>query len=109
MKRRFFTAASAVALLAPRFAKADALPAMQETPMFADQVKSQKGNLGTFEEILKTTDPKLTVREFGRDFMTRRVLVAEGTPKQIADRLETLEKLLKADAGNKVLVTSGSP
>ncbi len=40
MKRRFFTAASAVALLAPRFAKADALAALQETPMFADQVKS---------------------------------------------------------------------
>src|SRR5258708_12341669 len=40
MKRRFFTAASAVALLAPRFAKADTLPAMQETPMFTDQVKA---------------------------------------------------------------------
>src|SRR5882757_3550986 len=40
MKRRFFTAASAVALLAPRFVKADALPSMQETPMFAEQVKS---------------------------------------------------------------------
>src|ERR1051326_4655674 len=40
MKRRFFTAASAAALLAPRFVKADAPPAMQETPMFADQVKS---------------------------------------------------------------------
>ena len=40
MKRRFFTAASAAALLAPRLVKADALPAMQETPMFADQVKS---------------------------------------------------------------------
>ncbi len=40
MKRRFFTTASTVALLAPRFAKADAVPAMQETPMFADQVKA---------------------------------------------------------------------
>jgi len=40
MKRRFFTAASAAALLAPRFAKADPLPAMQETPMLADKVKS---------------------------------------------------------------------
>src|SRR5215475_343595 len=40
MKRRFFTAASAAALLAPRFVKADTPPAMQETPMFADQVKS---------------------------------------------------------------------
>src|SRR5258708_7215296 len=40
MKRRFFTTASAVALLAPRFARADAVPAMQETPMFAEQVKA---------------------------------------------------------------------
>jgi peptide/nickel transport system substrate-binding protein len=40
MKRRFFTTASAVALLAPRFAKADAVPTMQETPIFADRVKS---------------------------------------------------------------------
>ena len=40
MKRRFFTAASAAALLAPRLVRADALPKMQETPMFADQVKS---------------------------------------------------------------------
>jgi peptide/nickel transport system substrate-binding protein len=40
MKRRFFTAASAAALLAPRFVKADALPTMQETPLFADKVKS---------------------------------------------------------------------
>src|SRR5258708_15827316 len=40
MKRRFFTAASAVALLAPRFAKADTHPGMQETPMFPDQVKA---------------------------------------------------------------------
>jgi peptide/nickel transport system substrate-binding protein len=40
MKRRFFTAASAAALLAPRLVKADPPPAMQETPMFAEQVKS---------------------------------------------------------------------
>src|SRR5439155_10995630 len=52
---------------------------------FADQVKSQKGNLGSFEEMLKTTDPNLTVTELGRDFMTRRVLVAAGTPKTIVD------------------------
>src|SRR6266851_995591 len=37
---------------------------------FADQVKSQKGNLGSFEEMLKTTDPNMTVTEFGHDFMT---------------------------------------
>jgi alkanesulfonate monooxygenase SsuD/methylene tetrahydromethanopterin reductase-like flavin-dependent oxidoreductase (luciferase family) len=66
---------------------------------FADQVASQKGNLGTFQEILKTTDPNLTVHEFGRDFMTRRILVAEGTPKAIADRLEMLHHETGANGG----------
>jgi FMN-dependent oxidoreductase (nitrilotriacetate monooxygenase family) len=66
---------------------------------FADRVKSQKGNLGTFEEILKTTDPDLTVHAFGRDFMTRRVLVVEGTPQQIADRLEMLHHETGANGG----------
>src|SRR5437016_1035390 len=40
MKRRFFTTASALALVAPHFAKADPLPPLQETGMFAEQVKS---------------------------------------------------------------------
>jgi long-chain alkane monooxygenase len=66
---------------------------------FADQVKSQQGNLGTFEEILKTTDPKTTVRQFGRDFMTQRVLVAEGTPRTIVDKLEMLHYETGANGG----------
>ena len=41
MKRRVFTAAIAFALWGPSFAEAaDPLPKLQETPMFADQVKS---------------------------------------------------------------------
>jgi FMN-dependent oxidoreductase (nitrilotriacetate monooxygenase family) len=66
---------------------------------FADQVKSQKGNLGSFEEMLKTTDPNMTVTEFGRDFMTRRVLVAAGTPKTIVDTLEELHHETGANGG----------
>jgi alkanesulfonate monooxygenase SsuD/methylene tetrahydromethanopterin reductase-like flavin-dependent oxidoreductase (luciferase family) len=66
---------------------------------FADQVKSQKGNLGSFEEMLKTTDPKTTVAEFGRDFMTRRILVVDGTPKEIADTLEQLHHETGANGG----------
>jgi alkanesulfonate monooxygenase SsuD/methylene tetrahydromethanopterin reductase-like flavin-dependent oxidoreductase (luciferase family) len=38
--------------------------------------------------MLKTTDPNLTVAEFGRNFMTERILVAAGTPKSIVDTLE---------------------
>lgn len=66
---------------------------------FADQVKSRKGNLGSFEEMLKTTDPRMTVREFGRDFMTRRTLVASGTPETIVDTLEELHHETGANGG----------
>ncbi len=66
---------------------------------FADQVKAQKGNLGSFEEMLKTTDPDMTVVEFGRDFMSRRILVAEGTPKKIVDTLEKLHYETGANGG----------
>jgi len=66
---------------------------------FADQVKSQKGNLGSFAEMLKTTDPSMTVAEFGRDFMTRRILVAAGTPKTIVDTLERLHYETGANGG----------
>jgi long-chain alkane monooxygenase len=54
----------------------------------ADEVKAQNVHWGSFEEILKTTDPNLTVEQFGRRFMTERILVAGGTPKQIVDKLE---------------------
>ena len=54
----------------------------------ADEVKAQNAHWGSFEEILKTTDPELTVEQFGRKFMTERILVAAGTPKAIVDQLE---------------------
>jgi FMN-dependent oxidoreductase (nitrilotriacetate monooxygenase family) len=66
---------------------------------FADQVASQRGNIGSFEEMLKTTDPKVTVAEFGRTFMTERILVAAGTPKSIADTLEQLHYETGANGG----------
>ena len=54
----------------------------------AAEVRSQNVHWGSFEEILKTTDPNLTVEQFGRKFMTERILVASGTPKDIVDKLE---------------------
>jgi alkanesulfonate monooxygenase SsuD/methylene tetrahydromethanopterin reductase-like flavin-dependent oxidoreductase (luciferase family) len=66
---------------------------------FADAVASQKGNLGTFEELLKTVDPKQTVREFGSRFMVDRILVASGTPAEIVDRLEELHEGSGANGG----------
>ena len=66
---------------------------------FADSVAAQKGNLGTFEELLKTVDPHQTIGEFGRRFMVDRILVAAGTPKSIADRLEELHTETGANGG----------
>jgi len=66
---------------------------------FVDDIKAQKGNLGTFEELVKTVDPKQTLEEFGRRFMVDRILVAVGTPKQIVNRLEELHNETGANGG----------
>ena len=66
---------------------------------FADQVREEGGNLGTFEEIAKTTDPGTTVRELGRDYMTKRIMAAEGTPEEIVDQLEMIHHETGANGG----------
>ena len=78
------------------FSKADLNMRLSD---FADQVREQKGNLGTFDELLKTTDPELTVRDLGRDYMSQRILVAEGTPKEIVDKLEKIHYETGANGG----------
>jgi alkanesulfonate monooxygenase SsuD/methylene tetrahydromethanopterin reductase-like flavin-dependent oxidoreductase (luciferase family) len=66
---------------------------------FADEVRAQKGNLGSFEELLKTTDPKQSLQEFARRFLVDRILVASGTPKAIVDKLEELHAATGANGG----------
>jgi FMN-dependent oxidoreductase (nitrilotriacetate monooxygenase family) len=66
---------------------------------FAEEVASQKGNLGSFDELLKTVDPKQTLREFSRRFLLDRVLAATGTPKKIADKLEEIHAATGANGG----------
>ena len=66
---------------------------------FADEVKANKGNLGSFEELLKTVDPKQTVEAFGKRFLVDRVLSASGTAKQIVDKLEELHFGTGANGG----------
>jgi len=66
---------------------------------FGDQVRAQKGNLGSFDELLKTTDPNQSVQEFARRFLVDRILVAAGTPKKIADTLELLHFETGANGG----------
>ena len=66
---------------------------------FADEVRAQKGNLGSFEELLKTTDPAQPLHEFARRFLVDRILVAAGTPQSIADKLEELHFATGANGG----------
>ncbi len=66
---------------------------------FADEVREQKGNYGSFDELLKTTDPAQTVEEFGRRFLVDRILVAAGTPKTIVDKLEEMHFASGANGG----------
>jgi len=66
---------------------------------FRDEVHAQKGNLGSFEELLKTVDPSQSVEELGRRFLVDRILVAVGTAKQIVDRLEELHHGTGANGG----------
>ena len=66
---------------------------------FADAVTAIGGNLGTFEELLKTVDEKQSVADFGRRFLLDRILVAAGTPKAIVDRLEELHDGTGANGG----------
>jgi alkanesulfonate monooxygenase SsuD/methylene tetrahydromethanopterin reductase-like flavin-dependent oxidoreductase (luciferase family) len=66
---------------------------------FADEVRAQKGNLGSFEELLKTVDPGQSLHEFAHRFLVDRILVAAGTPKMIVDRLEELHFGTGANGG----------
>ena len=66
---------------------------------FADEVRNHKGNYGSFDELLKTTDTSQTVEEFGRRFLVDRVLVAAGTPKSIADKLEEMHVATGSNGG----------
>src|SRR5262249_15086543 len=58
-----------------------------------------KGNVGSFEELLKTVDPKQSLREFGHRFLVDRILVAAGTPKAIVDKLEEMHFATGANGG----------
>jgi FMN-dependent oxidoreductase (nitrilotriacetate monooxygenase family) len=66
---------------------------------FADKVISQKGNLGSFQELLKTVDPKQSLKEFASRFLVDRILVAAGTPKSIVDKLEEMHSGTGANGG----------
>jgi FMN-dependent oxidoreductase (nitrilotriacetate monooxygenase family) len=65
----------------------------------ADAVKAQNVHWGSFEEILKTTEPTTTIGAFAQAFITDRVVVAAGTPEMIADKLEEIHYATGANGG----------
>jgi long-chain alkane monooxygenase len=75
----------------------------------AAEVKAQNVHWGSFEEILKTTDPNMTAEQFGRQFMTERILVAAGTPKMIVNRLEQWHFETGANGGFMLLRGLSAP
>jgi alkanesulfonate monooxygenase SsuD/methylene tetrahydromethanopterin reductase-like flavin-dependent oxidoreductase (luciferase family) len=65
----------------------------------AESVKSENVHWGSFQEILDTTDPDMTIGELGRKHAIGKSLVARGTPKMIADQLEEMHHETGANGG----------
>ena len=61
-----------------------------------DIIKRQKAHWGTFEELLKTADPEMTIGELTRTAVLERGNHIVGNPKQVADYLERMH-----DAGGR--------
>jgi FMN-dependent oxidoreductase (nitrilotriacetate monooxygenase family) len=53
-----------------------------------EAVRAQNAHWGSFLELVKTTDPSMTLEQFARNYSNDRVLAAVGTPAMIADKLE---------------------
>ncbi len=75
----------------------------------AEAVRAQNAQWGSYEEILKTADPEMTVEEFSRQVIADRVLTATGTPRSIADRLEMLHHETGANGGFMLSKGSSAP
>jgi FMN-dependent oxidoreductase (nitrilotriacetate monooxygenase family) len=65
----------------------------------ADQVKNANVHWGSFQEILDTSDPDMTIGEVGRKNAIGKSLVVRGTPTQIADQLEMLHNETDCNGG----------
>ena len=58
----------------------------------AETVKAQNVHWGSFEELLETNDPEMTVAELGRKNAIGKTLAVRGTPKSIADQIEQIHR-----------------
>lgn len=67
-----------------------AIPPHTRIRELADAVRSQNVHWGSFQEIVDTNDPEMTIEELGRKNAIGKTLAIRGTPRQIVDRMEEL-------------------
>ena len=65
----------------------------------AEHVKSQNTHWGLFEDILRTSDPNITIEEYGRNYFTGGMPSIVGTPKEIVDEMERIHFETGANGG----------
>jgi FMN-dependent oxidoreductase (nitrilotriacetate monooxygenase family) len=58
----------------------------------ADRVKAENVHWGSFQELLDTSDPDMTVGELGQKNAIAKTLALRGTPAMIADQIEEIHE-----------------
>ena len=76
-----------------------AIPGGMRISEMSERVKSENVHWGSFQEILDTTDPDMTIEELGRKNAIGKTLAISGSPKSIADKLEELHHATGANGG----------
>jgi long-chain alkane monooxygenase len=64
-----------------------------------DMVQEQQVHWGSFQELVATEGPDITIEELGRKYIAERAMHVIGTPKQIADRFEEIHHAGGANGG----------
>jgi alkanesulfonate monooxygenase SsuD/methylene tetrahydromethanopterin reductase-like flavin-dependent oxidoreductase (luciferase family) len=76
-----------------------AVPGKMKIAELADRVKNENVHWGSFQEIVDTTDPDMTIEELGRKNAIGKTLAIRGTPQMIADKLEELHEATGRNGG----------
>jgi FMN-dependent oxidoreductase (nitrilotriacetate monooxygenase family) len=63
-----------------------------------EMVRDGRGHFGSFSEIITSSDPNMTVREYARELFIDRPIVA-GSPSDIADDFEEMHHAVGANGG----------
>ena len=65
----------------------------------AERVKAQNVHWGSFQELLDTSDPDMTIGELGQKNAIGKTLAIRGTPAMIADRIEEIHESTGRNGG----------